>query len=218
VYVPHFNALEDPAEIQSLVLQAGSAQLVTVGPDGYPAASMLPVIWDPAGDRLVMHMAKANQHWKSIRPGAPALAVVTGPEAYVSPAWYLTKAEHGKVVPTWNYSAVHFTGRLTAHHDADWLREAVTRLTDLHEARREAAGHDAWSVDDAPAPYVAGQLHAIVGIELVVERVEAKAKLSQNRSDADRAGVVAGLRAEAGAEGRRGEAQVADRMAEDLGL
>ena len=118
------------------------------------------------------------------------------------------------MVPTWNYSAVHFTGRVTVTHDADWLLEAVSRLTDLHESRRESAGLEAWSVDDAPEKYVAGQLRAIVGIELVVEKVEAKAKYSQNRSDVDRAGVVAGLRAEGGV---RGEAQVADRMADDLG-
>ena len=216
VYVPHFNALDDLTEIQALVLRVGSAQLVTSGPDGYPMASMLPVIWDPAGNRLVMHMAKANQHWKAIGPDTPALAVVTGPEAYVSPAWYATKAEHGKVVPTWNYSAVHFTGRLTVEHDADWLRDAVTWLTELHEGRRGTQGHEAWSVEDPPAKYVDGQLRAIVGIQLAIERVEAKEKLSQNRSDADRAGVVAGLRAEGRPHDARGEAQVADRMAADL--
>ncbi len=174
------------------------------------------MIWEPAGNRLVMHMARANQHWKAIEQGTPALAVVTGPEAYVSPAWYATKAEHGKVVPTWNYSAVHFTGRLTVEHDAEWLRQAVTWLTELHEHRRATAGHEAWSVDDAPEKYVDGQLRAIVGLQLSIEKVEAKAKLSQNRSDADRAGVVAGLRAEVGPGGVRGEAQVADRMAQDL--
>ena len=218
MYIPRFNALDDVAEIQSLVLQVGSAQLVTTGTDGYPAASMLPVIWEPEGSRLVMHMAKANQHWKAIEPDTPALAVVTGPEAYISPAWYATKVEHGKVVPTWNYSAVHFSGRVTVHHDADWVREAVTRLTDLHEARREAAGLEPWSVDDAPDKYVTGQLRAIVGIDFLVDKVEAKAKYSQNRSDADRAGVVDGLRTELGPDGRRGEAQVADRMADGLGL
>jgi transcriptional regulator len=212
VHIPRFNALEDADEMRALVAAVGSAQLVTTRADGYPAASMLPILWDEDDARLVMHMAKANQHWKSIEPDTPGLAVVTGAEAYVSPAWYATKAEHGKVVPTWNYSAIHFTGRVTAHHDADWLREAVTRLTDELEGRRGAAGREAWSVDDAPAKYVTGQLRAIVGIEMVVERVEAKVKLSQNRSDADRAGVVAGLRAEGG----RREAEVADRMAEDL--
>ena len=101
------------------------------------------------------------------------------------------------MVPTWNYSAVHFTGRVTVVHDADWLREAVSWLTDLHEAAREADGREAWSVDDAPAKYVTGQLRAIVGIQVEVEKVEAKSKLSQNRSEEDRAGVVDGLRCRA---------------------
>jgi transcriptional regulator len=216
VYVPHFNALASVPEIAALVSAVGSAQLVTTAPDGYPLASLLPVIWDPPGNRLVMHMARANQHWKAIETGAPALAVVTGPEAYVSPAWYATKVEHGKVVPTWNYSAVHFTGRVRVEHDAGWLREAVSRLTDLHESRRAAGGYERWSVDDAPEKYVAGQLRAIVGIQVDLEKVEAKAKLSQNRSVADRAGVVDGLRSEIGPAGVRGEARVADQMVEDL--
>jgi transcriptional regulator len=215
VYVPHFNVLDDVDEIRALVIAVGSAQLITSGADGYPAATMLPVVWDETAGRLVLHMARANPHWKSIEPASPGLAVVTGPEAYVSPSWYASKVEHGKVVPTWNYSAVHFSGRVTAHHDPEWLREAVTLLTDVHEGRRADLGHERWSVDDAPARYVDGQLRAIVGIELAVERVEAKAKLSQNRSEADRSGVVAGLRAEGGG---RGETQVADRMAAYLGL
>jgi transcriptional regulator len=191
VYVPRFNALDAVPEMQALVMQVGSAQLITTGADGYPLASMLPVIWEPAGSRLVMHMAKANQHWKAIEPDTPALAVVTGPEAYVSPAWYATKAEHGKVVPTWNYSAVHLRGPVTVHDDPEWLRQAVTRLTDHHEAR--TADGDGWRVDDAPARFVDGQLKAIVGVSMVVTDVDAKAKLSQNRSDADQAGVVDGL-------------------------
>jgi transcriptional regulator len=202
MYVPRFHALEDEAEVRDLVAAAGSAELVTVGADAYPTSTLLPVIWDD--DRLVLHMARANPHWRSIEPGSPALAVVTGPQAYVSPAWYASKDEHGRVVPTWNYSAVHLTGRVTVHDDPAWLREAVTRLTDLHERARD----DRWSVSDAPAAYVEKQLRAIVGLDLVVERVEAKAKLSQNRSDEDAAGVVAGLRREGGGRGR----QVADAM------
>ena len=202
MYVPHFNALDDADEIRALVTAVGSAQLVTVGDDGYPLATLLPVIWDDR--RLVFHFARANAHWRSIEPGSPGLAVVTGPEAYVSPAWYAAKAEHGRVVPTWNYSAVQFRGRVTVHDDADWLREAVTRLTDLHESARA----EPWAVSDAPAPYVDKQLRAIVGVELVIESVEAKAKLSQNRSEQDRAGVVHGLREEGG--GR--EVSVADAM------
>ena len=192
MYVPHFNALEDEAEIRALVAAVGTADLVTVGSDGFPVSTLLPVLWE--GDRLVMHLARANPQWRGVADDAPALAVVTGPGAYVSPAWYPSKDEHGRVVPTWNYSQVHLTGRLTVHHDPVWLLDAVTRLTDRHEEHRA----DRWSVDDAPAPYVQKQLKAIVGLELAVERVEAKAKLSQNRSEADRAGVVAGLQAEGG--------------------
>jgi transcriptional regulator len=203
MYVPRFNAMDDADEIRRLVADVGSAQLVTVGDDGYPVATLLPVLWD--GDRLVFHLARANQHWRSIRPGAPALAVVTGPEAYVSPAWYASKTEHGRVVPTWNYSAVHFTGRVQVHDDPDWLRDAVTSLTDTHERGRA----DRWAVDDAPSRYVDKQLQAIVGVEFAIERVEGKAKLSQNRDDADVAGVIAGLRAEGGPR----ERQVADAMA-----
>jgi transcriptional regulator len=192
VYVPRFNALDDAVELRGLVSAAGSAELVTVGTGGYPAATRLPVIWDD--DRLVFHMARANPHWSSIHAGAPALAVVTGAEAYVSPAWYASKAEHGRVVPTWNYSAVHFTGRVTVHEDADWLRDAVTRLTDQHESPRA----EPWAVTDAPDVYVQKQLRAIVGVEFAIETVEGKAKLSQNRSAEDFAGVIDGLRREGG--------------------
>jgi transcriptional regulator len=176
---------------------------VTVTDDGYPAATLLPVLWD--GDRLIFHMARANPHWRSIPAGAPALAVVTGPEAYVSPAWYPSKSQHGRVVPTWNYSAVHLTGRVQVREDADWLREAVTCLTDAHEQRRS----DPWAVDDAPDRYIEKQLPAIVGIEFAIEGVEAKAKLSQNKDDADFGGVIAGLRREGAGRDRL----VADAMA-----
>ena len=190
MYVPVFNALDDADEIRALVAAAGSAELVTVGADGYPVSTLLPVVWD--GDRLVLHMARANPQWRTIGDDAPALAVVTGPQAYVSPTWYPSKAEHGRMVPTWNYSAVHLTGRARVHTDPAWLRDAVTALTDRHEAGRP----DRWQVTDAPEVFVEKQLRAIVGIELLVECVEAKAKLSQNRSAADHAGVVAGLEAQ----------------------
>ncbi|RLV47904.1 FMN-binding negative transcriptional regulator [Nocardioides mangrovicus] len=206
MYVPRFNAWEDAEEVRALVASVGSTELVTVGPDGYPLATLLPVVWD--GDRLLMHMARANQHWRAIAPGTPALAVVAGEQAYVSPGWYASKTEHGRVVPTWNYSAVHLSGRVTVHDDPAWLREAVTVLTRAHEEPRAQP----WHVTDAPATYVDKQLRAIVGVELVVERVEAKQKLSQNRSEADRAGVVAGLRGEGGSR----EVAVAQQMAQQL--
>ena len=171
-----------------------------------PAATYLPVLW--RDDTVVAHVAKANSHWKEIGDGTPALVVVTGPDAYVSPSWYAAKAEHGKVVPTWNYSAVHLSGTARVHHDAEWLRAAVTDLTDEHEHARD----DRWHVTDAPSTYVDGQLRGIVGIELTVTKVEGKAKLSQNRSEADREGVVTGLRET----GRADEQPVADSMAAAL--
>jgi len=189
LYVPRFNVMA-PDDVRPFVHAVGTAQLVTVGGDGTPDATFLPVLWE--GDRLVGHLARANAHWRRIVDGSPALAVVTGPDAYVSPSWYATKAEHGRVVPTWNYSVVHLRGAIAVHDDADWVRGLVTRLTDRHEQPRA----EPWAVTDAPADYVAKNLRPIVGVELVVESVEGKAKLSQNRSDEDRAGVATGLAAD----------------------
>jgi len=187
MYVPHVHAVDDEAELRAMVAAFGSAELITTGPDGYPLATLLPVLW--RGDRVIAHMARANQHWKAIAPGSKALLLCGGPQAYVSPSWYAAKAEHGRVVPTWNYSAVHLTGTVTVTEDAGWLREAVTLLTDAHEQPRD----EPWHVTDAPADYVDKQLRAIVGIDIAVERVEGKAKHSQNRSEDDQLGVIAGL-------------------------
>jgi transcriptional regulator len=206
MYVPHVNALEDDAQIRDMVADVGSAQLITVGSDGFPLATLLPISWD--GDTVTAHMARANPHWRQIDDGAPTLLVVTGAQAYISPSWYASKAEHGRVVPTWNYSVVHLTGRAQVHEDGGWLRRAVDDLVDRHEGHRPAP----WSSADAPEKYIDGQLRAIVGVEISIERVEAKAKLSQNRSAADREGVVRGLRQE----GSPGATSVADQMARHL--
>lgn len=186
LYTPAFNRMPDD-DVRGFVAAVATAQLVTVGDDGVPDATFLPVLWD--GDRLLGHLARANSHWRRIVDASPALAVVTGRDAYVSPSWYASKAEHGKVVPTWNYSVVHLRGRIRVHDDPAWVLDVVTRLTDHHEADRP----DRWHVTDAPADYVRKNLRPIVGVELLVESVEAKAKLSQNRSDADRRGVAEGL-------------------------
>jgi transcriptional regulator len=206
MYVPRFNAVEEEQAIREFVAAGGAAELVTTGADRYPASTLLPIIWD--GDRVIAHFARANPHWKDIEPDSPCLLVVRGAQAYVSPSWYATKREHGKVVPTWNYSAVQLRGRATVHDDPDWVREAVTRLTDTHEAGRS----DRWAVTDAPEKYVAGQLRAIVGVEVRVESVEGKAKLSQNRSEDDRRGVAEGLSREGTAEA----SVVASEMREQL--
>lgn len=190
MYVPPFNAIEDEAEIRAFVHAVGSAEFITVGSDGYPLSTLLPIVWE--GNRVIAHFARANPHWKEIANDSPALLVCHGAQGYISPTWYAAKAEHGRVVPTWNYSAVQLTGRVRVHDDPEWVRAAVTELTDVHEAHRT----DRWWVTDAPAAYIDGQLRGIVGVEFTVETVAGKAKLSQNRSDADRRGVVAGLEGE----------------------
>lgn len=195
--------MDDPEQIRSFVESIASAQIVTVGPGGTPLATLLPILWSADGGTVVAHMARANSHWREIEDDSPALAIIAGPQAYISPAWYASKAEHGRVVPTWNYSAVHLVGSAAVHDDPEWVREAVTRLTDRHEHPRE----EPWAVTDAPDTYIDKNLKAIVGIEMKIERVDAKAKLSQNRTDADRAGVIAGLRAEGGSQ------EIADAMA-----
>lgn len=189
MYVPSFNAVEEPVA-REMVAAYGAGELITVGTDGYPLATLLPVMWHE--DVVVAHMARANEHWRSITPDSPALLVCGGPQAYVSPSWYAAKAEHGRVVPTWNYSTVHLTGTVTVIDDQEWVRGAVTALTEMHESPRL----EPWAVTDAPATYLDGMLRAIVGLELRVTKVEGKAKLSQNRSEADRRGVIAGLGAD----------------------
>lgn len=230
MYLPRHFTVTDVAQIAAFVDAAQSADLVTF--DGTkPVSTLLPVIWDrpesladalvggggaetagngePVGyGRLLGHIAIANDQWKTAQPGAQALAIVRGPQAYISPAWYESKARHGRVVPTWNYEAVHLTGTIAFHPDTEWLRAFVTRLTRLHEGGREHP----WAVSDAPPEYIEGQLRAIVGVELTVTSIEAKQKLSQNRSELDREGVVAGLRGEPGP----GPAEIAEIMAVQL--
>jgi transcriptional regulator len=134
-------------------------------------------------------VARSNPVWREFSAEVPAVAIFSGPDHYISPSWYPSKEEHGRVVPTWNYAAVHAYGRLEIHEDAEWLRNLVTRLTATHEAQFELP----WQVSDAPADYIDGLLRAIVGIEMRIERIEGKWKMGQNRPEADRRGAVAGL-------------------------
>jgi transcriptional regulator len=203
MYIPaHFAP--DPALVDELLHQHGAADLVTLTEHGL-VATMLPFVYVPtAGGRgsLHGHLARSNDQWKLPATGE-SLAIVRGPDAYISPGWYASKAEHGRVVPTWNYLTAHVYGRLTVHDDPQWTEDLVRRLTVKHEARRDHP----WSVDDAPRNFIEGQLRAIVGIELEITRVEAKAKLSQNRPAADVDGVIAGLR-------ERGDAASAEAVAQ----
>jgi transcriptional regulator len=195
VYVPdHFRPSD--ADVRELLAHLDAADLITAT-DGGLLATFLPLIHEPpgspaAGDhgRLLGHVARNNRQWKT-PPIAEALVIVRGPEAYISPAWYATKREHGRVVPTWNYVTAHLHGQLVVHDDRDWVERNVRALVERHEAGRP----DPWSVDDAPREYVEGQLRAIVGLEIRITRIEAKLKLSQNRSAADVEGAIDGLRA-----------------------
>jgi transcriptional regulator len=192
MYVPvHFAMPAD--EVARMLSEISAVDLVTPGPDGL-LATFLPMLFDPrTGEHgsLLGHVARNNPHWQAAGGAPESMVIVRGPDAYISPSWYAAKREHGRVVPTWNYTTLHVYGSLVAHDDVEWLRGLVTRLTDHHEGSFEAP----WAVTDAPEAYIAGQLRAIVGVELLITRIEAKAKLSQNRSEEDRAGVVAGLTA-----------------------
>jgi transcriptional regulator len=191
MYVPaHFGM--DDEDVRALLAGHGAADLVTSTSQGL-LATMLPFVFEPnVGEHgaLLGHVARNNPQWREPAAGE-SLVIVRGPDAYVSPSWYASKAEHGRVVPTWNYVTAHVYGRLVVHDDVQWVEALVRRLTERHEADMPHP----WSVDDAPQAYVAGQLRAIVGVELQITRIEAKAKLSQNRPAADVDGVVAGLAA-----------------------
>jgi len=190
VYTPPAFRDDDRDSIHATIRAARLATLVTATAEGL-VATPLPLMIEPAeGEHgtLYGHVARANPQWR-LAPIGAAMAVFMGPDAYVTPSWYASKREHGKVVPTWNYVAVHAYGPAEFFEDADRLLDVVTRLTRHHEAQRA----EAWAVSDAPAPFIASQLKGIVGVRLPITRLEGKRKLSQNRSEADRAGVAAGL-------------------------
>jgi transcriptional regulator len=197
MYIPAHFAIDDDA-VQQLLARHGAADLITQTADGL-VATMLPFVYEPSvGEHgaLYGHVARNNDQWRLPAQGE-SLAILRGPDAYISPSWYASKAEHGRVVPTWNYVTAHVYGRLVVHDDPVWVEDVVRRLTAKHEAARLASPGQApaWSVDDAPRKFIEGQLRAIVGLELQITRIEAKAKLSQNRPATDIAGVVAGLAA-----------------------
>jgi transcriptional regulator len=189
MYVPTHFAPDDDA-VHELLSRNDAADFVTAGPDGLEA-TMLPFLYDRERGTLQGHFARNNDHWRHVE-GREALVIVRGPDSYITPNWYASKAEHGRVVPTWNYAVAHVYGTVTVHDDTAWLEDLVRRLTDHHERDRPVP----WSVDDAPEKFVAGQLRAIVGVEVAISRIEAKFKLSQNRPPADVDGVIAGLRSD----------------------
>jgi transcriptional regulator len=194
MYLPGHFAETRVDVLHATLREAGLATLVTSGPGGLDA-SHLPFLLDPAPaplGTLVGHVARANPIWRETPAASEALVIFLGPDAYVTPSWYATKRETGKVVPTWNYLAIHAHGRVAFFDDHDRLLELVTRLTDREEQPRALP----WKVDDAPADYVDGMLQGIVGVEVTLTRLDGKWKASQNRAAADREGVAAGLEAE----------------------
>jgi transcriptional regulator len=186
MYNPAAFRETDPAVLGAAIGAFPLATLVTTGARGLDATH-LPMLYRDGV--LRGHVARANPQWQEYTAGTEALAIFTGPQHYITPNWYPSKREHGRVVPTWNYVAVHARGTLTFHEDPEWLRSFVTALTDEHE-RTSAAP---WKVSDAPAEFVEGQLRAIVGVEMTIVSLEGKWKLSQNRPDADIDGVIEGL-------------------------
>lgn len=191
MYQPSQFVEDRPEVLRSLVQAHPLGTLVTVGPDGLRADHIPFLIEDHGGQTtLRAHVARANPLWRDLAPDTQALVIFQGPSRYITPSWYATKRETGKVVPTYNYMVVHAHGTLRAIDDPAWVRSLVERLTDHFESGRSAP----WAVSDAPDEFVTQQLRAVVGIELPVTRIEGKWKVSQNRPAADRAGVVEGLR------------------------
>lgn len=195
MYIPKHFEVSEWEEITKFVAHARAADLVTTDSTGLPVATLMPAVWETSSmdesnyGRLVMHMAKANPQWKSIEPGTKGLAIIHGPQAYVSPSNYERKRTDHKVVPTWNYQSVHLSGIVEVSADVELLRQIVSGLTEIHENERA----EPWHVSEAEEKYFEAQLHGIVAVTLRVTRVEAKYKLSQNRSVEDRQRVISDL-------------------------
>jgi transcriptional regulator len=190
MYLPAHFAQQDVNVLQALMRDHPLATLVADTSQGL-SANHVPLLYDSGSGThgmLLGHVARANPLWQEAA-GREVLAIFHGPQAYVTPSWYASKAEHGKVVPTWNYAVVHAHGTLRVIEDKAWLRGLVVRLTKVHEASRRTP----WSVSDAPPDFVEQMLGAIVGLEIPLTRLVGKWKASQNRPAADRAGVAAGL-------------------------
>jgi len=189
---------EDRLDLQhELIRERPLGLLVTAGPAGLLANLVPFLIYAEEGKfgTLRAHVARANAQWRELSLVSECMVVFQDPGGYITPNWYATKAETHKVVPTWNYATVQAWGKPRAVEDAAWLRRQIGDLTRSQEQARPAP----WSVEDAPVDFVAAQIQAIVGVEIPIERIEGKWKMSQNRNEADRKGVVAGLTAEGGA-------------------
>lgn len=187
---------EDSLEVQHDFIRAHPLGVLMTSGEGGLMANHIPCLLYPEGPHgvLRLHMARANPQWKELAAGGDCLLVFHGAQAYITPSWYATKTETHKVVPTWNFVAVHVWGTPTVHDYPTWVRAQIGALTDAQEKARVQP----WRVEDAPEDFIAAQMRAIVGIEIAITRIEGKWKVSQNRNAADRQGVAAGLAGEQG--------------------
>jgi transcriptional regulator len=193
MYTPKFNEETRLAVIDQMMRSHPLAALVTMSASGLFATHLPVVLHRESETQAVLrgHLARANQQWKEFDASIPALAIFTGPEHYITPGWYPEKAVSGKVVPTWNYAVVHAYGTLRIIEDAQWLLTHLNSLTNTHEVASKVP----WSVTDAPADYVASIARGIVGVEMTIERLEGKWKVSQNQDEQTRISVADGLAA-----------------------
>ena len=191
MYIPPAFREDRTEALHELIRLHPLGLLTTTGAGGLVATPIPFLMYADEGGNgtLRAHMARANPHWRDLQGAAECLVVFLGPQGYITPAWYATKQETQKVVPTWNYVTVHAWGKPRLVEETVWLRRQLEDLTCAQESARPRP----WSVGDAPEDYVAAQMQAIVGIEIPIDRIEGKWKLSQNRTEADRTGVVAGL-------------------------
>jgi transcriptional regulator len=194
MYIPASFRETRLERLHDLIVKHPLGLLATHGSKGLEASPVPFLLYADEGRHGVLraHMARANLHWQSLGECGECLVVFQGPEGYVTPSWYPSKAETHKAVPTWNYATVHVRGNASLIEDAAWLRRQLDDLTRHHEGGRLLP----WSVDDAPADYMASQMKAIVGIEIPISRIDGKWKMSQNKTDADRQGVAAGMRSD----------------------
>jgi len=198
VYTPKHFSEEDP-EILLALIEAHPLATIITQQTGHLQANHIPLLWSPLSQLLLGHIAKANSLWRGLQEDTQVLVIFQGPDGYVSPNWYPSKQKHGKVVPTWNYCTVHVHGQMRFVHESSWKLDFLNRLTDQHEQHQDPP----WSVTDAPADYTKRLLEEIVGLEISVDSMKGKYKLSQNQSPVNYAGVVQGLQQQQSTEADR---------------
>lgn len=192
MYTPKYHALTDVAAMRAHIAEHPLGAWVCTA-QSQLMSNHIPFVLDVqhgANGRLLGHVSRANPVWRELADGTPSVVMFIGPHSYITPSWYPGKHQHGKVVPTWNYVTVHAHGMARAIEDTEWIRDVINRLTDAQESRRDTP----WKVSDAPSAYIDQMLRAVVGIEITIERLEGRLKVSQDEDEQDRLGTVEGLK------------------------